>query len=278
MPTFTARDGTLLAYHVSGDGSPIVCLPGGPMQDSAYLGDLGGLSAHRRLVMFDLRGTGRSAAPDDVTSYRCDRLVDDVEDLRSHLGLEQLDLLAHSAGANLAVLYAAAHADRIARLALITPSTRAVGIDITGQMRLDTVRGRTAEPWFPEAFAALERTTAGRGTEADWGSIAPFTYGRWDAAAQAHHAAEATQQNGDAAAAFGADGVFAPDLTRATLASLDAPVLLVAGGVDVAAPPIVMAEFSRLFPHATLQIQPGAGHFPWLDDPHQFVATVAAFF
>ncbi len=24
--------------------SPVVCLPGGPMQDSAYLGDLGGMS------------------------------------------------------------------------------------------------------------------------------------------------------------------------------------------------------------------------------------------
>ncbi|GAA3498784.1 hypothetical protein GCM10019016_058870 [Streptomyces prasinosporus] len=38
MPTFSARDGTDLAYHVSGDGPPVICLPGGPT-DSAYLGD-----------------------------------------------------------------------------------------------------------------------------------------------------------------------------------------------------------------------------------------------
>jgi proline iminopeptidase len=31
------------------------------MQASAYLGDLGGLSAHRWLVLLDLRGTGESA-------------------------------------------------------------------------------------------------------------------------------------------------------------------------------------------------------------------------
>jgi pimeloyl-ACP methyl ester carboxylesterase len=38
MPAFSAADGTELAYHVQGEGIPRVCLPGGPMRDSAYLG------------------------------------------------------------------------------------------------------------------------------------------------------------------------------------------------------------------------------------------------
>jgi pimeloyl-ACP methyl ester carboxylesterase len=50
MPHFRAHDGTALAFRVFGDGDPVVCLPGGPMQDSVYLGELGGLSSHRRLV------------------------------------------------------------------------------------------------------------------------------------------------------------------------------------------------------------------------------------
>jgi proline iminopeptidase len=45
MPAFYAADGTELAYHVRGAGLPLVCIPGGPMRDSAYLGDLGGLAA-----------------------------------------------------------------------------------------------------------------------------------------------------------------------------------------------------------------------------------------
>jgi pimeloyl-ACP methyl ester carboxylesterase len=57
--TFDAADGTRLACHQTGQGRPLLCLPGGPMQASAYLGDLGGLSAHRALVLLDLRGTGR---------------------------------------------------------------------------------------------------------------------------------------------------------------------------------------------------------------------------
>jgi pimeloyl-ACP methyl ester carboxylesterase len=43
VATFYAPDGTRLAYHQTGEGSPLICVPGGPMQASAYLGDLGGL-------------------------------------------------------------------------------------------------------------------------------------------------------------------------------------------------------------------------------------------
>jgi proline iminopeptidase len=97
MPTFPAADGTELAYYVSGEGAPLVCVPGGPMRASAYLGDLGGLSAHKQLIMLDLRGTGKSAIPADPGSYRSDRLAEDVSALQEHLGLGRFDLLGHSA-------------------------------------------------------------------------------------------------------------------------------------------------------------------------------------
>ncbi|MFJ1865193.1 alpha/beta fold hydrolase [Streptomyces sp. NPDC088097] len=278
MPHLTAHDGTTLAYRDSGgDGAPLLCLPGGPMQDSAYLGDLGGLAAHRRLVTLDLRGTGASAVPRDGATYRCDRLVDDVEALREHLGLDTVDLLAHSAGANLAVLYAAAHPTRVGSLALITPSVFAVGVEITGPLRLETVRARRDEPWFPEAYAALEAVVAGRGRPQVWEAVLPFTYGRWDDAARAHQAASAGQRNQEAAGAYGSEGAFDPEATRAALATLEVPVLLLAGEVDVSAPPRAMATYAGLFPHAELLVQPGAGHYPWLDDPTLFTEALASF-
>ncbi|WP_042800472.1 alpha/beta hydrolase [Streptomyces sp. C] len=277
MITFAGHDGTRLACHARGEGTPLVCLPGGPMQDSAYLAGLGGLFPHRRLVRLDLRGTGGSAVPGDPASYRCDRLVDDVEALREHLGLETLDLLAHSAGANLAALYAARHPGRVGRLLLVTPSVFAVGIPVTGDERLETARLRAAEPWFGPAYAALEELVAGRATADTFGAVAPFWYGRWDDAARAHRAAEAGQKNQEAAAAYGAEGAFDPDATRAALAGLAAPVLLLAGGSDLAAPPRAMAAYAALFPNAELSVQPGAGHFPWLDDPAAFSGAVAAF-
>jgi pimeloyl-ACP methyl ester carboxylesterase len=274
--SFSAYDGTELAYHVSGEGPALVCLPGGPT-DSAYLGDLGGLSAHHRLIRLDIRGTGRSATPRDAASYRCDRLVDDVEALREHLGLDRMDLLAHCAGANLAALYVSRHPERVGGLALITPSIRAVDITISGHLRLETARRRRDEPWFPEAFAALESITAGRATATDWQAIAPFSYGRWDETARAHQAAGDERLNPEIVAAFGAEGAFDPTATRATLARFAPPVLLLAGEVDLGAPPATIAEFAELFPNAELVIQPGAGHHPWLDDAEHFVAATAGF-
>ncbi|MGW6685532.1 alpha/beta fold hydrolase [Streptomyces sp. NPDC054961] len=273
MPNFSAPDGTLLAYRVTGDGDPVVCVPGGPA-DSAYLGDLGGLSAHRRLITPDLRGTGRSAVPEDASSYRCDRLVEDIEALREHLGLPRVDLLAHSAGANIATQYAARYPERVGKLALIGPGVRAVGIPIAGATRRGLARLREDEPWFPAAFAALEAITEGTGS--DWEAVAPFFSGRWDAAARAHQAA-ARPGNQEAVALFGAEGAFTPESTRAALAAYGAPVLLLTGEFDLNSPPVAVAEFAKAFPNATLAVQPGAGHYPWLDDAIRFVATTEAF-
>ncbi|MEO3764307.1 alpha/beta hydrolase [Streptomyces sp. B8F3] len=276
MTAFSAPDGTGLAYHDSGgDGAPVVCLPGGPMQSSAYLGDLGGLTAHRRLIRLDLRGTGASATPADPASYRCDRLVTDIDALRAHLGLDRLDLLAHCAGANLAVLYAARHPERVGRLALITPSVAAVGIDISAEVRLTTARLRAGEPWFPAAYAALEDLTAGRGGERD--ALAPFFHGRWDDAARALDAASEKDRNAEAAAAYGAPGAYDPPATRAALACLPAPALVLAGEVDLNSPPPAMAAYAALFRRARYAVQPAAGHHPWLDDPALFTAATGAF-
>ncbi|MEV0636774.1 alpha/beta hydrolase [Streptomyces sp. NPDC050619] len=277
MPIFSAPDGTRLAYHVSGDGPPLICLPGGPMHASAYLGDLGGLSAHRSLIRLDLRGTGESQTPADPATYRCDRLVADVEALRTHLDLDEVDLLGHSAGANLALLYTAAHPHRVARLALITPSVFAAGIDIPTEVRLSTARLRSGEPWFAEAYAALEAINQGRPTPEVWQAVAPFSHGRWDEAARAFHAAGAERGNQQAAAVYASEGAFAPEELRTSLAALPAPVLVLAGAVDVGAPPRAMTEYTALFPNAELVVQPGAGHYPWLDDGEGFVALAGGF-
>ncbi|GAA4445899.1 alpha/beta fold hydrolase [Phytohabitans houttuyneae] len=277
MYTFAAPDGTQLAYHRSADGDPLVCLPGGPMQASVYLDDLGGLSAHRALVRLDLRGTGESAAPADQATYRCDRQVGDVEALRAHLGLESIDLLGHSAGATLAILYATRYPRRVRRLALLNPSPRPAGLVITDADRREVAELRRGEDWFPEAFAAFERIWAGHATAAEWGAIAPFHYGRWDGASRAAYERGPSQTNGDAAAAYYAAGAFDPATVRAALADLDAPVLLVAGEYDVGLPPARAAEFAGLMPRAELVVAPGGGHFPWLDDPQWLVAALAAF-
>ncbi len=232
MPAFSAYDGTKLAYHEKGEGEPLLCVPGGPMRASAYLGDLGGLTAHRRLILLDLRGTGDSAVPDDVAGYRCDRLVDDIEALREHLGLDQVDLLGHSASGNLATLYAARHPPPSGRLVLIAPATHSVGLTVTGEDHREAAALRQGEAWYPAAEAALKEIEAGRDPAEVGDALAPLAYGRWDAAARAHRAASATEKNTRAAAAFYAEGAFDPPATRAALAAVAAPVLVLAGEWD----------------------------------------------
>ena len=161
MPRFASYDGTEIGYHVRGEGPPLVCLPGGPGRAAEYLGDLGGLDRSRQLILMDSRGVGLSADPADPATFGADRLIYDVEALRVQLGLDQMDLLAHSAGAVLATLYAAAHPEHLSKLILITPGLAAVGIEVSQEQFRAALERLAAEPWYPAALAALEKITAG---------------------------------------------------------------------------------------------------------------------
>ncbi|MGW1953113.1 alpha/beta fold hydrolase [Streptomyces sp. NPDC001920] len=275
MPTFTAADGTEIAYRLRGRGAPLVVLPGGPMRASAYLGDLGGLTAHRQLVLLDLRGTGDSAVPADPATYRCDHLVDDVEMLRHHMGLTHMDLLAHSAGGSLAMLYAARYPRRVSRLALVTAIPWALGMPATAEDRLTAARLREGEPWFAQVFPAFEAWLNGTGDFT--ASLAPFFYGRWDDVARDHDARGDHEYNDEAAGIYGSGGAYDPPATRDALARLGAPVLVLAGALDGGPSPDLARRTADVFPNAELAVQPGAGHHPWLDDAEWFVRCVVGF-
>ncbi|MGC9541557.1 alpha/beta fold hydrolase [Streptomyces sp. UG1] len=275
MPTFRATDGTEIAYHLRGEGEPLVVLPGGPMRASAYLGDLGGLAAHRQLVLLDLRGTGGSAVPADPATYRCDHLVDDVEVLRDHMGLAHMDVLGHSAGGSLAMLYAARYPQRVARLVLVTANPWALGMPAGIEERLAAARLRAGEPWFAQAFPAFEAWLAG--TRAFDPVIAPFSYGRWDDVAREHDARGDIEFNDEASDIYGSDGAYDPPATRSALSRLAAPALVLAGELDAAPSPELARRTADVFPNAESAVQPGAGHHPWLDDPEWFVRCVVAF-
>jgi pimeloyl-ACP methyl ester carboxylesterase len=277
MPSFASYDGTELAYRILGDGPPLVCLPGGPGRAAGYLGDLGGLDRSRRLVLLDPRGVGLSADPADPATFRVDRLTGDVESLRDHLGLDRMDLLAHSAGAVLATLYAAAYPQRLSRLILVTPGLAAAGVEGTEEEFRAALARRAAEPWYPAALAALEKIMAGDLSMEAFRASRPFFYGRWDQAAQAHATAGVSERHQAAREGFFAGATIDPPATRAALAKLTAPVLLYAGDLDPMVTPAMVREAAPLFGGATVAVQPGAAHFPWVDDPAAFAAGVGPF-
>jgi proline iminopeptidase len=74
--------------------------------------------SRQRVVLFDQRGAGQSQPQGELVNNDTQRLVADIELIRSHLGIEQWMVVGGSWGATLALMYAAAHADRIRGLVL----------------------------------------------------------------------------------------------------------------------------------------------------------------
>jgi pimeloyl-ACP methyl ester carboxylesterase len=267
----------MLSYRLLGDGAPLVCLPGGPGRSVEYLGDLGGLRRSRQLILLDPRGVGESADPADPASFRVDRLVGDVEALRVHLGLERMDLLAHSAGSILATLYAAAHPEQLSNLLLITPGLAATGVDITEEEVRAGLASRSSEPWYPSALDAMEKILAGSRSMDDFRASRPFYYGRWDEAAKANSIAGVSERHQAAREGFFEGAPIDPPAIASDLKRLGAPVLLYGGELDPLVPPALVRQAAPVFPDASVMIQGGAGHFPWIDDPGIFADSVTAF-
>jgi pimeloyl-ACP methyl ester carboxylesterase len=273
---FDAADGTRLGYHVLGAGPPVVCVPGGPGRASAYLEDLAGLSATHTLLRFDMRGTGVSELPTERASLSFPRLADDIEELRIAAGLETIDVVAHSAGCFVSLVYAARYPDRLSRLVLLTPSGRGFG---GAESDVKAIRAsRSGEPWYAEA-AAVEAEIAlapPHRRDRPHPELRVFSYGRWDERAQAHAATTERQMSLRAMAGFSAPDFDGPQFLAA-LTAFSGPALIVVGSLDgstgVAAGHVIAAAL----PDAKVVEIEGAGHYPWVDSPDQLREILVSF-
>lgn len=105
--SFTARDGTRLAWRETGLGRPLLLLHG--LFSSAHVNWIKFGTAARladagfRVIMPDLRAHGDSSAPHDPAAYPDDILAQDAADLVEHLGLADFDLGGFSLGARTTV-------------------------------------------------------------------------------------------------------------------------------------------------------------------------------
>lgn len=281
MPHFTSYDGTELAYRVVGapgrDRQPLVCLAGGPARDAAYLGDLGGLSAHRSLVIPDSRGTGSSPPAGDPAAYSFPRLAEDLEHLRRALDCDRFALLAHDAAAATAQAYAAARPERVSGLVLLNPGSRLQGELPHDAREIFESRAAGAD-WWEEAYVAvtmLEHATGLDDVRDLLLRAAPMAYGRWEKAQQEHAATEGAQLNPVPRAGFwqGVD-----DAARAAvlegLRSVRAPVLVVTGELDGVTGVRGGELVAGCFPRAVHHCMPGVGHYPWVEAPEQLPPLV----
>jgi pimeloyl-ACP methyl ester carboxylesterase len=201
----------------------------------------------------------------------------DVEALRAELGLERFDLLGHSAGGSVALLYAGAYPERIGHLVLLSPGMGPLGLAVTDAQQQAAMRRRSGEPWYQDARAAVQAADAGDDSAENRLRYMPFFYGRWDDAARAHALVGFSERARAVQAGFYAPGAFDPPAVRAGLARVTAPVMMYVGQAEIGPTPELAAEAVGLFPGWELTVQPGGGHYPWLDDPAWFTARVLAF-
>src|SRR3954466_11194425 len=138
-------------YEESGNpkGKPVVFVHGGPgggtepkqrrfFDPSVY-----------RIVLFDQRGCGKStphACLDDNTTWH---LVDDMERVRTHLGIDTWQVFGGSWGSTLALAYAETHPGRVTELVLR-------GIFLGRRAEIDWLYQGGGKDIFPEAYDVFE--------------------------------------------------------------------------------------------------------------------------
>jgi proline iminopeptidase len=89
----------------SGDRTPLLLLHGGPGGRSCGFSVLADLAADRRVIRYDQLGSGQSDRPADLNLWTTARFVDELDALRSALGLREVHILGHSWGGTLATEY-----------------------------------------------------------------------------------------------------------------------------------------------------------------------------
>jgi proline-specific peptidase len=275
--SFRTHDGRKLTYRREGSGPLLVCHPGGPGFSSRYLAHLGGLGSARTLVMLDPRGTDGSDAPQDSRAYTTSDYVADVEELREHLGLQQLDLLGHSHGGVVALGYAAAHPQRVRRLIAADSLVR-----LHPEEQEELMERHRNEPWYDDARRALEEEDAGEyaddsALDAITSRFWPMYFATFDerAAKRVEESLAGDRGNPFALKLFN-EGIAEWDM-RSNLAAIEAPALVITGEFDFICGPACAEDISAGIPGSEKVLLEDCGHFTFVEKPDEFCTTIERF-
>jgi len=274
-----AADGGEIWYRVvgTGSGTPVILLHGGPGYSSYYLKSLEGLGDDRLVIRYDQLGSGKSDHISDTTKFTINHFVQELDSLRSYLGLDRVDLYGHSWGTILAVEYYRAHPQHVAALVLASAAldlpaweknARALLATLPDSMQ-QAVRLREAEKNYeaPDYQAALNefysRYVFLHPIETDLDStmatlnsdIYMYMQG------PSEFTITGTLKNYDA---------------RSFLAQIRVPVLYTVGEFDEANPDLVR-QFAELTPDARVAVIPGAAHITSWDNPEENLRAVRDF-
>jgi proline iminopeptidase len=211
-------------------------------------------------------------------------LVEDVDALRKTLGVDKLAIIGHSFGGTLALEYAAAHPEHVAKLVLVD-----ILYDAPTQCRY---RAQALRELRPEAYARVAKDTVdSAGVRRSHCELEFRALRGADREAFSNEmmfpdsARRKLQDSVDKASGLRNTGELSNALFNAGLLNyqfrtfdrLTMPVLVVVGGKDRAVGGEPMRELARRLPHARLVELERGGHFVYLEEPARFASEVTAF-
>jgi len=272
-------NGTQIYCKSIGTGIPLLIVHGGPGLDHSYfLPQMTQLADTYELIFFDQRGCGQSSVHVDSAAMTVDAMVEDIDKVRDAYNLNTVNLMGHSWGGLLAMLYAIKHGDRLNSLILVnsTPPTSALR-----DSSIRIMAGRT--------------TPADSAQEASVIQTAEFKR-REPSAVREYFRLMFRGMFHDPHDEEGLTLTFRPDyaersallkyLARDTtlrrydllsqLESVSCPVLIIGGDSDLV-PPASNEAIHRHISGSQLVIMKNCGHFPFIETPAQFFPAVRTF-
>lgn len=243
-----------LFYEVEGTGEPVVLIHAFSVDRRMWDPQVAALRGRFRVIRYDLRGHGRSAAPEAPYTGFGDLLA-----VLDALDVRRAALVGLSAGAVVATDFALTHPDRVTRLVLAAPGL--------GGYRVPPL------PWAGPVFAAAAAGDAA-GAAKLWAGTPIMALRRNTGAAKA-----VTEMVTGNARLWGLARTERPldPPALGRLGDIRAPALILVGEQDLPHIREIAGLLAAGISTATLVTIPGAGHIVNLDAPDAFNDAVAAF-
>lgn len=276
-----STDGVRLWAESVGGGAPdakvVVLVHGGPGLSLTYLRIFDLLaSPTRQIVSYDQRGSGLSTTPADG-DFGIEAQVSDLDAVRAWAGAQQITVIGHSWGGYLAAAYTALHPSNVAALGLIDALPPDLNAAATGEnllgARISQLQGehlipKNLPPVVHDSCLADDEALTPAYLADPQNPIDPSLV--WGSSCTQSTATAATD-------AYVNDSGGFPALS-ADLGQWQGDALVMQGAEDPFGLGWSSTSVAELTSAQTqLVIVPGAGHFPWVEQPGLVLQTVAQF-
>jgi pimeloyl-ACP methyl ester carboxylesterase len=252
-------DAVRLHFSEAGSGTPLVLLHGFPLSSEIWRAQRAGLADRYRVITPDLRGHGKSPAPEGV--YGMETMARNVLALLDALEIPKAVIMGHSMGGYVALAAAKIAPERLLGLGLIA-SQAAADTEEARQGRFKMAEKVAAEGSAPVAAAMVPRL---------------FAPGGGAAASVVEEVRQMILKTPRAGIIGTLQAMAARENTETLLAKMKVPVLILAGEHDQIIPSAKSRALASAVPGATLAIIEKAGHMPMLENPAGTTAAIAAF-